>query len=190
MTREPGPDSLGVPANWMQATTTMPAHCVRHGLPAVRTVDLALQSRPQLPDNLPTRGNILGLGSRLGEWGQRVKVTRVQGWPLCSRCVMQRRTWIWPTRVLFWGGLALLVGAVAARILAGPAPVLGIPMLGGCAMMLVSVIPFTRASYLRITQAQTSGDGSQVIITNPHPRFASELHTLVNNTSRQPRSAT
>lgn len=190
MTHEPGPESLGVSADWMQATTTMPARCVRHGLPAVQTVDLALQSRPPLPDDLPTRGNILGLGGRLGEWGQRVKVIRVRGWPLCSKCVTQRRAWIWPTRVMFWGGLALLIGAVVARILAGPAPLLGIPMLGGCALMLASVIPFTRASYLRITQAQTSADGSQVIITNPHPRFASELHGLVDSTNPQPRSAT
>ncbi|MGH3687025.1 MAG: hypothetical protein ACRDRU_22480 [Pseudonocardiaceae bacterium] len=189
MTREPHPDSLGVPANWMCVTTRLPAHCVRHGLPAARRVDLALQSRPQLANNLPTRGNVLGLGSRLGEWGQRVKVTRVRGWPLCSRCVTQRRTWIWPTWVLFWGGLALVVGAVTARIVAGPAPLLGIPLLGGCAMMLASVVPFTRASYLRITQAQTSVDGSQVIIANPHPRFVSEMHELINNTSHQSRFA-
>lgn len=189
MTHEPRPDPLGVPANWMCATTTMPAHCVRHGLPAVRRVDLALQSRPQMANNLPTRGNILGLGSRLGEWGQRVKTTRVHGWPLCSRCVTQRCTWIWPTRVLFWGGLVLVIGAVAASILAGPAPLLGIPMLGGCAMMLASVVPFTRASYPRIVQAQTSVDGSQVIITNPHPYFASEMRELINNTSHQSRFA-
>lgn len=188
MTLEPRPNSLAVSADWMCATTTMPAHCVRHGLPAARRVDLALQSRPQMADNFPTRGNILGLGSRLGEWGQRVKVTRVHGWPLCSRCVTQRRAWIWPTRVLFWGGLALVVGAMAASILAGPAPILGIPMLGGCAMMLGSVVPFTRASYLRITQAQTSVDGSQVIITNPHPRFASEMHALADDTGHQSRS--
>lgn len=187
MTHERRPSSLGVSADWMRATTTMPGRCVRHGLPATRRVDLALQSRPQMADNLPTRGNVLGLGSRLGEWGQRVKITRVHGWPLCSRCVTQRRTWIWPTRVLFWGGLALVIGAVAASILAGPDPMLGIPMLGGCAMMLASVVPFTRASYLRITQAQTSADGSQVIVTNPHPRFASEMHALIDGTSHQSR---
>lgn len=181
MTRDPGPNSLGLSANWMRATTTMPAHCVRHGLPVVRRVDLALQSRPEMADNLPTRGNVLGLASRFGERGQRIKATRVHGWPLCSRCVTQRRIWIWPTWVLFWGGLALVIGAVVVSILTGPAPWLGIPMLGGCAMMLASVVPFTRASYLRITQAQTSADGSQVIITNPHPHFVSEMHALVNN---------
>ncbi|MGH3931666.1 MAG: hypothetical protein ACRDTF_17030 [Pseudonocardiaceae bacterium] len=140
-----------------------------------------------MPNNLPTRGNILGLGGRLGEWGQRVKVTRVRGWPLCSRCVTQRRTWIWPTRVLFWGGLALVIGAVAISILTGPDPLLGIPMLGGCAMMLASVVPFTRASYPRIIQAQTSRDGSRVIITNPHPQFVLEMYALINDTSHQSR---
>lgn len=189
MTREPRPTFLGVPANWMCAATRLPAHCVRHGLPAVRWVDLALQSRPQMANNLLTRGNVLGLGSRLGEWEQRVKITRVHGWPLCSRCVTQRRTWIWPTRVFFWGGLAAIIGAVAASILAGPTPLLGIPLLGGCTMTLASVIPFTRASYLRIVQAQTSVDGSQVIIANPHPRFASEMRELINDTSHQSRFA-
>ena len=53
--------------------------------------------------------------------------------------------------------------------------------------MLASVIPFTRAGYLRIIQAQASVDGSQVVITNPHPRFASEMGALVNNTSPQSR---
>lgn len=190
MVREPRADSLRVPASWMQATTTMPTHCVRHGLPAVRTVDLGVQSRPQLPGNLPTRGNVLGLGSRLAERGQRVKVTRVHGWPLCGRCVTQRRAWIWPTWVLFWGGLALVIGAVVVRVLAGPAAMLGIPLLGGLLMMLASVIPFTRASYLRITRTQTSVDGAHLIVTNPHPRFASELSALVDNTNHQPRSAT
>ncbi|MGH3905881.1 MAG: hypothetical protein ACRDTE_17130 [Pseudonocardiaceae bacterium] len=115
-----------------------------------------------------------------------MRATRVRGWPLCGKCVSQRRTWIWPTWV-FWGGLALAIGTVVVSILTGPAATLGIPMLGGFAMMLAAVVPFTRASYLRIIQAQTSVDGTQVIITNPHPHFVSEMGALVTNTSLQSR---
>lgn len=74
---------------------------------------------------------------------------------------------------------------VVVRILTGPAATLTLPLLSGFAMILAAVIPFTRASYLRITQAQTSEDGAQVVITNPHPHFLSELNVLVGKTSHQ-----
>jgi hypothetical protein len=176
--------SVSVPASWVTSGRAMPAHCARHGLPAARRADFALQSRPQMPNNQWTNGNLFSTVGRLSDRARRVKVVRVQAWPLCARCARTRAIWLTAAQILFWGGLAAAVGAIVARILADePSPVLGIPLLGGFALVLASPFVLQVAALGRITQAETSADGSQVLVRDAHPAFVEEMARLMSSAS-------
>ncbi|MFC6018556.1 hypothetical protein ACFP2T_20395 [Plantactinospora solaniradicis] len=179
--------SFALPVSALDAVMPQVDRCARHGLPSARRVDFALQSRPKLTESNPALGgNVLATAGRVGEHAGKVRVTRIAGWPLCARCVRTRRWWLLVASVCFWGGLALLAGAIVARIVAGQSAVLGIPMIGGIVLAIASPAPFVLASLPRITKARTSDDGGAVLVRDAHPEFAAQVRATVDRLPQHP----
>lgn len=172
--------TLAIPADTINSVTPRLDCCTRHGQSPTRRIRFALQSRPKLAGNRALTGNVAATAGRLAEHAEKVRVTRVTEWPLCARCAATRRGWLAVAAVCFWGGLALLVGAIVARLAAdGPSAALGIPMFTGIALLIVSPAPFVRGSIPRIINARTSDDGSAVVLRDPHPRFAAAVRAAL-----------
>jgi len=113
---------------------------------------------------------------RADEYLRAVKAVRVAGWPLCAACLRERRVHLTLAGVLFFGGLAALVGAfIAGGVMAGDQPLLLVPILAGFAAMLLSPIPLARGALPRLTRTETTVDGTAVRITEPHPEFRARL---------------
>ncbi|MGH3470312.1 MAG: hypothetical protein ACRDQF_21550, partial [Thermocrispum sp.] len=86
------PDRTGVvtlPAEFVGRSGNLPSRCARHGQPAVQRKDFLLQSRVKIKGNrfmqVGGRG-VLGMAERLDQYGKKVRVTGVKGWPLCRKC--------------------------------------------------------------------------------------------------------
>ncbi|EID52764.1 hypothetical protein SacxiDRAFT_0488 [Saccharomonospora xinjiangensis XJ-54] len=65
----------------------LPSHCARHGRPAVRRADFALQSTVHIEGSRASQVGIfgaLGMAERLGQHARKVRVTHLKGWPLCE----------------------------------------------------------------------------------------------------------
>jgi hypothetical protein len=168
--------AVDVTVDWLADTPRLPDRCVRHGLPTVRRVDLAVKSRPKIA---PRRKVLLpGYTSlnRADEYLRQVKVTRVSGWPLCAQCVRERTLGLILAGVLFFGGLAaMLVAFVVGALADGPQPLLAVPILGGFAAILASPLALRWGGLPRLTQAETTDDGAAVRVVDPHPEFAAQL---------------
>lgn len=172
--------TLAIPADTINSVTPHLDCCSRHGQSPARRIRFALQSRPKLAGNRALTGNVAATAGRLADHAAKVRVTRVTEWPLCSRCATTRRWWLAVAVVCFWGGLALLAGAIVARVVAGgPSAALGIPMFTGIALMIASPAPFVLGSIPRIINARTSDDGSAVVVRDPHPRFAASVRAAL-----------
>lgn len=170
---------LTVPAGWFSVAPAMPGCCSRHGAPAARWVGLDLQSRPQSRHGRNASGNVLGLGARMSDIARNTKITELRQWPLCAACYRRHRALRIVAGVLFWGGLLALAGSIVARIIAGETvPGLLVPMVAGFLAMIAAGFVFGASGLARLIGAQTSQDGSTVLITNPHPRFAEDLDAL------------
>jgi hypothetical protein len=179
--------SFTLPVSALDAVIPRVHRCARHGSPVGRRVSFALQSRPKLNESNPAlSGNVLATAGRVAEHAGKVRVTRITDWPLCARCVRTRRWWLLVASVCFWGGLALLAGAVVARVVSGQSAVLGIPMIGGIVLAIASPAPFVLASLPRITQARTSDDGAAVLVRDAHPEFAAEVLAAVDRSGQHP----
>lgn len=169
-------EPLAVPGGVVTSPGRLPGVCVKHGLPAVRRADFALQSRTHISGSRALSGNLFSVGNRLGQWAQQVQITHVRGWPLCRRCSVRRTGSLTAASIIFWGGLGLLVTAFVARALVGHnTVVLGIAVFLGFALPLLAVVPFVFGSLPRLTQARTSADGDSVLIDTPHARFAEQM---------------
>jgi len=169
-------DAVDIPVDWLATRPHLPDRCVRHGLPAVQRVDFAVRSRPMIS---PRRKVLLpGYTSvnRADEYLKKLTVTKVEGWPLCARCVRDRATGVAIAGVLFFGGLVAVVAAfIAGGVMAGTHLLLAIPILAGLAAILVSPLPLRHGSLARLTRAQTTDDGTAVRVSDPHPDFADRL---------------
>ncbi|MCX2732122.1 hypothetical protein OOZ19_17935 [Saccharopolyspora sp. NFXS83] len=176
MRKDAPSDQVRMPAQIAETPGALPGCCARHGQDSARSVDFSLQSRAEPQGGRVMCANPLGVAGRLGERARQVRITRVRGWPLCAACVRRRTTGLVLANVLFWGGLALIAGALAARLITGvQSPALGAALLGGFLAALVSVVPFVLGSLPRITGARTSEDGAEVALSAPHPAFVSAL---------------
>ncbi|GAB2659330.1 hypothetical protein GCM10027271_17520 [Saccharopolyspora gloriosae] len=172
------PEQVRVPAQVAETPGALPGCCARHGRNSARSVDFALQSRAEPQGSRAMSANPLGVAGRLGERAQKVRITRVRDWPLCTTCARQRTAGLVLANALFWGGVVLIAGALAARLITGvQSPALGAALLGGFFAAIVSVVPFVLGSLPRITGARTSEDGSEVVLTAPHPAFVTALRT-------------
>ncbi|GAA3365687.1 hypothetical protein GCM10020366_66580 [Saccharopolyspora gregorii] len=142
----------------------------------MRAVDFALQSRAEPGSGRLMSANPLGMAGRLGERAQRVRITRVRGWPLCRACAWRRTTGLVLANAMFWGGLAAIAGALVVRVSAGAqSSALGALLLVGFFAALASVLPFAFGSLARVSGARTSEDGAEVVVDDPHPEFAAAL---------------
>ncbi|WP_164860682.1 hypothetical protein [Rhodococcus sp. X156] len=154
--------------------------CSRHGAPAARRVDLAAKWLPapgELPD-LPASPRWMPL-ARMGDLAGRMgAATYVQlaGWPLCADCARTRRRWSALTRAVLGLGVVLLLAVVVLRLALGePVGWLMAPLLGGAALVLLSVLPFSRGSLATLTGTTCTRDTSAVLVQDPHPAFVAAL---------------
>lgn len=176
--------TLAIPAETVDAVTPRLDCCARHGRSPAKRLGFALQSRPRLDGNRALTGNVAATAGRLGDHAGKVRVTRITDWPLCPSCLATRGIWLTVAAICFWGGLALLAGAIVARVAAdGPSAALGVPMFTGIALAIVSPAPFVLGSIPRIINARTSDDGSAVVVRDPHPRFAAAAHAALGHSS-------
>ncbi|GAA4889952.1 hypothetical protein [Saccharopolyspora cebuensis] len=173
---EPGRPEVRIPAALAGSPGGLPARCVRHGAQRARSVDFALQSKVEVQGSRLLSGNLLGAAGRIGERARAVRVTQVRGWPLCRACARRRALLFGASLVAFWGGAVLLVGALVGRWVTGqPSGVLGAALVLGFFAMLAAAVPFALGSLPRVTRARTSADGSEVVISDPHPAFVAAL---------------
>jgi hypothetical protein len=162
---------VGLPGN-------LPRSCARHGLPAVRGKDFALQSKVTIEGNrfMQVGGmGVLGTAERLGQYRKKVRVTDVKGWPLCSKCTRTRAWWLVAASAMFFGGLVAFAGSMFVGVFTDGMPWLAGVAAVGFVLMPLSAVPFAQGSLSRLTGARTSPDGSSVIVENPSDAFTAEL---------------
>lgn len=165
-------------ADYVQRPGNLPTHCSRHGLPAVRHVDFALQSRTRIEGSRLRQvggGGVAGMADRLGQHAKNVRVIHVKGWPLCAGCGRERAGWLTLASVMFFGGLAAFAGSMVVGLVADGVRAFAAVAAGGFVLMPLSAIPFARGSLARLVGARTSAEGSLVLVQNPSHAFLAEL---------------
>jgi hypothetical protein len=168
--------AVDIPVDWLATQPQLPDRCARHGLPAVKRVDFAVKSRPKVsPKSKVLLPGYTSL-NRADEYLKQLTITKVEGWPMCARCVRERTVGLVLAGVLFFGGLVAMVAAfVAGAVMTGTRPLLAVPILAGLALVLVSPLALRHGSLPWLTQTQTTDDGTAVRVIDPHPQFTAEL---------------
>ncbi|TLW94947.1 hypothetical protein FFT09_03600 [Saccharomonospora piscinae] len=165
-----------IPAELAADGTGLPDRCARHGRPAARRADFALQSKVRVEGNRALSANALSTASRLSRYAERVRVVPVRAWPLCRSCLRLRRSWLAVTLLLFVGGLTAFVGSLLVGVLSDDAPrALAGAAAGGFVALVLSALPFSRAGLGRIAGAFTSDDGTEVEVADPSAEFTTDL---------------
>ncbi|WP_307849665.1 hypothetical protein [Qaidamihabitans albus] len=174
------PNIIRLPAELVGQPGNLPSSCTRHGRPAVRLADFTLQSKVRIEGSrlhqVGFRG-ALGMAERLGQHAQKVRVTHVNGWPLCDVCARTRAVWLTVSCVMFFGGLLAFAGSLIAAILAERGtvqPLAGVAVAGLVAMILAA-FPFARGGMARVIGASTAPEGGAVLVVNPSRAFVAEL---------------
>lgn len=156
------------------------AVCARHGEPATRRMNMAVKWMPpppgagqkpstQLTKRLGTNPN-LNLAQRLGE----TVLIHAPGWPLCARCARIRARWMALALAVFAASVISLVVVVVGRIVLGQQAWLMAPFAAWLVLLLLSVLPFSRGSVVRLTGTRGTPDGSAVLVDHPHPAFCAQ----------------
>lgn len=159
---------------------SLPGHCTRHGRPAVRRANFALQSKVDIEGSRFRQVaflGVIGMAARLGEYGTKVRITDVREWPLCQTCVRTRIFWLIVAGVMFYGGLLAFVGSIIVGIIAEKgtvAPLAGVAMLGFMLLPLAA-FPFYVGSIPRLIGARTAPEGGSVLVVDPSDEFVAEL---------------
>ena len=168
--------AIDIPADWLATDPALPDRCVKHGRSARERVDFVVKSRPKVS---PVRKLFVPGYTALNrgeEYLSKVQFVKVHGWPLCDECLRRRRTGRLLAAVLFFGGLAAIVGAVIARAaMSGDSGLLALPILGGFGAMLLSPWPFSWAGLPKLTQTQATADGTAVHVDHASPEFTRQL---------------
>lgn len=166
-----------LPAGPVQQPGNLPAHCARHGRPAVKRVDFALQSKVEIEGNRTLSGNVFSTADRLSRRAEKVRVTHVKGWPLCRDCVRIRTVWLTIALIMFVGGLVAFAGSLLVGIVAAESTVQAFAgvAIGGFVVLVLSAFALHRAGLARLVGAATAADGRTVLIVNPSDAFAAEL---------------
>lgn len=170
---------LEIPADWLATNPRLPDCCAKHGLPAIRRVDFVAKSRPQIARKRRLFAPGYTAFNRADEYLSQVKLVRVQGWPLCARCVRRRRTGLVGAGFLFFGGLLAMV--LAGSALADETPVAAFSFLAGFAAILLSPWLFSYAGLPRLTGTQVTPDGAAVRVDNPRSEFSRQLADRPND---------
>ncbi|WP_260194768.1 hypothetical protein [Actinophytocola gossypii] len=169
---------MTLPADVVQRPGNLPRYCSRHGLPAVRRVDFALQSAVRIEGSrfrAVGGSGALGMADRLGQHGKKVRVVHVRSWPLCGRCNRTRVGWLTLAAIMFFGGLTAFVGSLIVGIVVDGAQVLAAVAVGGFVLLPLAAFPFARGGLARIVGARTSPDGATVLVENPSQAFLAGL---------------
>ncbi|WP_243859560.1 hypothetical protein [Amycolatopsis arida] len=174
------PNVVALPAELVERPGGLPSHCARHGLPAVRRADFALQSKVRIEGSRLRQVGVLGAvgtAERLGQHAKKVRVTHVKGWPLCTVCSRTRAAWLTVSCVMFFGGLLAFAGSLIAGVLAekGTVPALAGVAVAGFVVMILAAFPFALGSMARIIGASTAPEGGEVRVVNPSQAFVAEL---------------
>ncbi len=168
--------AIDIPADWLATNPALPDRCVKHGHIAEQRVDFVVKSRPKVS---PVRKLFVPGYTALNrgeEYLSKVRFIKVHGWPLCAACVRRRRIGLNLAVVLFFGGLAAIVGTVIARpAMSGDSGLLAVPIMLGFVAMLLSPWPFSWAGLPKLTQTQATSDGSAVQVDHASPEFAQQL---------------
>ncbi|TWH20822.1 hypothetical protein JD82_02671 [Prauserella rugosa] len=168
-------ERITLPADVVGRAGNLPPHCTRHGRPASRRKDFALQSTVRLRGNRLLSGNVLSQADRLAQHGSKVKVTDVKGWPLCPLCVRTRAVWMTLASALLFGGLLAFLGALVVGAFTEGASWLAAVAAIGFVLLPVSALPLSRGAMSRVIGARTSPDGQSVIVDKPSAAFVADL---------------
>lgn len=169
------PNVVRIPTDLVEQVGDLPGHCSRHGRPAVKRVDFALQSKVRPPGSRILSGNVLSAADQISEYAKTVRVAHVKGWPLCPACVRTRVIWFSTAMVMFFGGLVAFAGSLVVGVFVEVPKVFAAVAAIGFVVMVLSAFPFHRASYARVASAATSADGTAVIVVDPNREFTAEL---------------
>lgn len=169
------PNIVTIPADLVQQAGNLPGHCSRHGRPALKRVDFALQSKVRPSGLRILTGNVLSAADRISEYAKKVRVAHVKGWPLCPACLRTRAIWFSTAMVMFFGGLVAFAGSLLVGVFVEVPKAFAAVAAIGFVVMVLSAIPFHRASYARVVSAATSADGTTVIVVEPKQEFTAEL---------------
>ena len=174
------PNVVTLPADFVAQPGNLPARCTRHGRPAVRRMDFALQSKVHIEGSrLRQVGvfGVLGMAERLGQHGRKVRVTDVKDWPLCQECVRTRTFWLTISRIMFFGGLLAIVVSATIALVAeeGTVKPLAWVFVLGFLLLPLAAFPFSIGSIPRIIGANTAPEGGSVLVVDPSEEFAAEL---------------
>lgn len=167
-----------LPADFVQRPGKLPNHCSRHGRPAVRRVDFALQSKVDIEGSrLGTVAGtgVVGMAERLGQHAKKVRVIHIKGWPLCRRCARTRASWLTLASVVFFGGLATFVGSLIVGLVSDGVQALAAVAVAGVVLMPLAAFPFAYGSLGNLVGARTSSDGALVLVHDPSHAFLAEL---------------
>ena len=172
----PTPTTVEIPADWLAQEPPLPDRCVAHGLPAVQRKTFAVRSNPKIS----SRKKVFLPGytalNRAEEYASQVKIVKVSGSPLCTRCVRQRSIGLVLAGVLFFGGLlAMMTGFVIGALDDGSNRALLIPILLGLAATLLSPLSLRSASLPKLTRTEAADDGSAVHVTEASFSFAQQI---------------
>ena len=167
---------VDIPASWLADRPTLPDRCVKHGLPAATRVDFVVRSKPDIGRRRKLLRPDHNAPDRLAEYADKVTYVRLAGWPLCERCLRQRRLSLATASLLFFGGLAALIAAfLIGALVDGDQPILIVPILAGFAAMLASPWALQPGSMPRLTQTRATDDASVVQVADPNPAFTAQL---------------
>ena len=168
--------AIEIPADWLATNPALPDHCVKHGLPAEQQVDFVVKSQPKVA---PARRLLIpGYTAldRADEYLTKVKFVKVHGWPLCTACVRRRRLGLTLAAVLFFGGLAAIVGALIVRAtMTDDSAALGVAVAVGFVAILLSPLPFVGAGLPKLTQTRATPNGDAVHVDEASPEFTNRL---------------
>lgn len=117
------------------------------------------------------------MAERLGQHAQKVRVTRVKGWPLCDVCARTRAGWLTVSCAMFFAGLLMFAGSLIAGILAeaGTVPALAGVAMAGLVVLILSAFPFARGGLARVIGAHTAPEGGSILVVNPSAEFLAGL---------------
>ncbi|WFR71730.1 hypothetical protein P9209_23670 [Prescottella defluvii] len=161
----------------------VPGICVAHGLPATNTATFLVRPYHKIMnDSYRDAVPILPGGfwdlltnslSRLREQPS-VQTT----WPLCSRCEARRSRCLRAAAILAACGPVLIMVSVGLGLadLRGPATTAS--FLTGLAFLPLALAFLTATRPDKLFHAAATPDGSAVIVTDPHPKFAAAIRAI------------
>jgi hypothetical protein len=179
-------DAVKIPAEQLTGGQLPPDCCARHGLPAARRVDFVVKSRPKVSSVKRLAVPGYTAVDRAAEYLTKVQFIRVEGWPLCRKCLRRRTAGLAVAALLFFGGITAMIASAAISLSSSPANrALAIPFMLGFAAVVASPWPFAWGGLPKITRAEATPDGSAVLVEQPasgfraqvrHPKSAREVH--------------